>query len=157
VSAEAELSSGPPDGDDQVSGHTWLDHTSEISVRLHAPSFPELLAEGARAFSELVPEHIGSADAPEWREFTLEGDDRAGTLVDWLNELVFQAEVERWVPSELSVREEPHGAGRDGIIHVRARGRTLERPFVLVKAATLHGAELRSTPRGLEAEVTLDI
>jgi SHS2 domain-containing protein len=157
VSGRAEHSPGPPADDDRGSGHTWLDHTSEISVRLHAPSFPGLIAEGARAFSELVPEHLGSVEAPEWREFTLEGGDRAGSLVDWLNELVFQAEVERWVPAELSVREGPREAGRDGIVHVRARGRTLERPFVLVKAATLHGVQLRSTPRGLEAEVTLDI
>jgi SHS2 domain-containing protein len=40
---------------------------------------------------------------------------------------------------------------------VRARGHALSEPFVLVKAATLHGAKVDDGPDGLVAEVTLDI
>jgi SHS2 domain-containing protein len=139
------------------SGHAFLDHTSEIVVRLHAPSFPDLVEEAGRAFADLVPEHLGGQASPDVREFTLEGRDAAATLVNWMNELVFLAEVERWVPCEVSARRDENTAGPVTALKVRARGRVLERPFVLVKAATLHGVDLRSGPHGIEAEVTLDV
>lgn len=139
--------------------HAWVDHTSEVCVRLHAPSLPELVAEAARAFAELVPEHMGATEAGERRTFRLDPDDDTATLVGWLNDLVYLAEVERWIPSHVTAtwddRATSTGQGARGI-RVTARGRTLDRPFVLVKAATLHGAGVRAGDRGLEAEVTLD-
>ena len=137
--------------------HDWLDHTAEVTMRVRAPSFQGLLAEAARAFAELVPDHLGGVEEPGWRDFVLEAADPSAQLVDWLNELVFLAEVERWVPTRIEAEGRPPSAG-DGPIRLRARGRRLHRPFVLVKAATLHGAELRRTNNGrIEAEVTLDV
>lgn len=159
--------SDPTAGDQRSSGHEFLDHTSEIVVRLHAGSFPELIAEAGWAFASLVPADAERHDVPAARELTLEGSDPAAMLVDWMNELVFLAEAERWIPSEISVQEETDGAtGPDSatdrgsstsVVRVRARGRILEQPFVLVKAATLHGVEVRRGPDGIEAEVTLDV
>lgn len=153
--------------DEGSSGHELLDHTSEIVVRLHAPSFPELIAEAARAFTGLVPKDAELRDAPDVRELTLEGPDPAALLVDWMNELVFLGEAERWIPTEISVLEEADGAtGLDvttdagpatSVVRVRARGAILAQPFVFVKAATLHGVEVRRGPDGIEAEVTLDV
>ncbi|MEX2465531.1 MAG: archease [Gemmatimonadota bacterium] len=148
---EALMKGGRP------SGHAFLDHTSEIVVRLHAPSFAELVEEAGRAFADLVPKHLGGQASPDVREFTLEGRDAAATLVNWMNELVFLADVERWVPCELSARVDENTAGPVTALGIRARGRVLERPFVLVKAATLHGVELRPGPDGIETEVTLDV
>jgi SHS2 domain-containing protein len=143
-----------------ASGHVWLDHTSEVSVRLHAPSLPELIAEGARAFAELVPDHMEGMDAPEPRSFRLDAGDDTATLVGWLNDLVYLAEVERWIPTRVDATWEntERRLVGDGprVIRVAARGRTLDRPFVLVKAATFHGAGVLTDPRGLEAEITLD-
>lgn len=159
--------SNQPASDERSSGHQFLDHTSEIVVRLHAASFPELIAEAARAFAGLVPADAVGRDAPDARELTLEGSDPAAMLVDWMNELVFLAEAERWIPSEISVMEERDGttgpdSATDGgsptsVVRVRARGRILEQPFVFVKAATLHGVEVRRGPNGIEADVTLDV
>lgn len=143
--------------DGSSSGHGFLDHTSEIVVRLHAPSFADLVEEAGRAFADLVPDHLGGRASSDVRELTVEGRDAAAALVNWINELVFLAEVERWVPSELSARVEEKTSRAGTVVHVRARGRVLERPFVLVKAATLHGVELRAHTGGIEAEVTLDV
>lgn len=140
-----------------ASGHVFLDHTSEIVVRLHAPSFAVLVEEAGRAFADLVPAYLAGQASPDVREFTLEGRDAAATLVNWMNELVFLAEVERWVPSELSARVDENTTEPGRALRIQARGRVLERPFVLVKAATLHGVELRSGRDGIEAEVTLDV
>jgi SHS2 domain-containing protein len=132
--------------------HELVDHTSEITIRLRAPTFAALLDEATRAFGELVPETARGADVPLWREFTVRALDRAGTLVEWLNEMVYLCEVDRWLPVEVQVQVDS-----DSGACVRARGVALDAPFVLVKAATLHRATVRDVPGGVAGEVTLDV
>jgi SHS2 domain-containing protein len=164
--------------------HQILDHTSEMILRLTAPDFRGLLEEAAAAFRELIPGGASSAVAPGgddpdgWRETTLHGTDRGTLLVEWLNELAFLAESEPWLPTMVEsveavdgdaaeeqgdTRERPAregevpGALKAPRMVVRSRGTRLARPFVLVKAATLHNLIYLEGPDGIEAEVTLDI
>jgi SHS2 domain-containing protein len=133
-------------------GHEYVDHTSEITLRVNAPTFQELVAEATRGFAELVPASMRGAVGTERREFRIRGADRAASLVEWLNELVYLCEVEQWLPVDLTVADE------DGSeLLIRARGVDLARPWVLVKAATLHNVSVTQGPRGLVAEVTLDV
>jgi len=132
--------------------HELIDHTSELTLRLRGPTFGALVAEAARAYAGLVPDGIERSPSAGERVIRLDGEDRVATLVEWLNELVYLAEVELWVPTEAEVEEAP-----DGALTIRARGEALAEPFVLVKAATLHGARVREGPDGLEVEVTLDV
>lgn len=37
-------------------GHELVDHTSEVTIRVPVPSFPELIVESTRAFVGPVPE-----------------------------------------------------------------------------------------------------
>jgi SHS2 domain-containing protein len=132
-------------------GHEVVDHTSELTLRLRAPSLPSLVAVSAEAFLELVPpERLGAA-LEETRVVRITGDDPVVLLVGWLNELVYLSEVELWLPTSVDVDESDDG------LEVHARGRRLLEPFVLVKAATFHEARVTAGERGLEAEVTLDI
>jgi len=133
------------------SGHELVDHTSEIVVRLWARDFPALLQEATRAFATLVPPSIERTPSTERRAPELDGPDRPAILVEWLNELVYLSEADLWLPDEVRA-EEWNGGWR-----VHARGDALSTPFVLVKAATLHGARVDEEPGGLVAEVTLDI
>jgi SHS2 domain-containing protein len=129
-----------------------VDHTSEITLRLSAPTFPELLAEATRGFCELVPESLRSWGSETTREVRITGSDRVALLVAWLNEIVYLCDVEGWLPLDVeSARQD------GGQMAVRARGVTLQAPFVLVKAATLHLASVREGEAGLEGEVTLDV
>jgi len=133
-------------------GHDLADHTSEIVLRLHATTFPDLIAEAAHGFADLVPERLLGAAEGASRDVSVSATDRAAALVGWLNELVYLAEVERWVPTDVErVAEVPSG------LRVRATGRRLTESFALVKAATLHGAVLRESPDGFRGEVTLDV
>ena len=134
------------------SGHEVVDHTSEITLRIRALTYPELIREATRAFTALVPDRALGAVRDTWHRFTVHASDRASGLVEWLNELVYLSEAETWLPADLEIEAE--GETR---LHVRARERALEEPFVLVKAATLHGVHVREEPTGLVAEVTLDI
>ena len=134
------------------SGHELVDHTSEVTLRIHAPTFEGVLEEAARAFLGLAPARIRGEPTVDEREFRLDAPDRAALLVDWLNELVYLGEAERWLPRE--VRAEALGPGG---VRIHAAGLALSEPFVLVKAATLHGAVVRDVPDGVRAEVTLDV
>jgi SHS2 domain-containing protein len=135
-----------------AAGHEMVDHTSEVTIRLRAPTFPELVEEAARAFAELVPASLRGEVDHDWRSFRIQAPDHAAALVDWLNELVYLCEVDQWLPTEVDV-----STGAEGELRVHARGVSLEAPFVLVKAATLHGAVVRGGRHGLEGEVTLDV
>jgi len=138
--------------EDEPASHELVDHTSEVTIRMRAPTFGALVSEATRAFAEFVPQAIQSPAPGDSREFRVKGPDRAAGLVEWLNEMVYLCEVEQWLPVDAALLSMENGE-----LQIRARGVALAVPFVLVKAATLHGAEVRESPSGLEGEVTLDV
>lgn len=109
----------------------------------------DLYVEALAAFRELVD---GEAvhDAAFRHEVVLPNAERRLLLVDWLNELVFLAEVEGFVPERVERLEL-----RDGLqaTLVGVRGR----PRHVVKAATLHGLELSRREEVWRARVVLDV
>ncbi|HEU5039911.1 MAG TPA: archease [Gemmatimonadales bacterium] len=132
--------------------HEIIDHTSELRLRLRAGSFGELLAEAGRALAAVQLRRPVPPAGGDWRHLEVSAPDRPGLLADWLNELIYLAETERWVGSEFEVeRAEP------GTLAARARGVTVERVPGLVKAATLHGLRVDDVPGGVSGEVVLDI
>lgn len=136
----------------EPASHELVDHTSEVTIRLRAPTFGALVSEATRAFAELVPAAIQSPVPGDSREFRVKGPDRAAGLVEWLNEMVYLCEVEQWLPVDAELL-----SMESGELRIRARGMALAAPFVFVKAATLHRAVVRESPSGVEGEVTLDV
>ncbi len=132
--------------------HRFVDHTSEIGLRVRAATFPEMLAEAGRGLARLLLRDQTAEAAGEAREIEVSSHDREALLVDWLNELIFEAEVRLWVPLEFEMM-----AASDTHVRVRARGAEVEVPPSIVKAATFHGLQVMETPEGLEAEVILDV
>ena len=132
--------------------HEVVDHTSEVQLRLRAGTLGELLAEAGRALARL---QLGGSAGPatrRWREIEVSSPDRASLLADWLNELVFLAETERWVATEFAI-----GPTDGGSVRARVRGVEVERVPGLVKAATLHGLRVVEVEGGMEGEVILDV
>ena len=76
-----------------VASHEIADHTSELRLRLRAPSLGELLVEAALALGEIqargVPQPRGDG---AWHTLDVSAPDRAGLLAEWLNELIYLAE-----------------------------------------------------------------
>ncbi len=134
-----------------AASHDIADHTSELRIRLWAGSLAELMAEAGRALAEIQLRGASAAPGGDWRPVEVSASDPAGLLVDWLNELIFLTETERWVATEFEVEV------TDGTLRGRARGVSLGRAPGLVKAATLHGLRVDDAPGGLTGEVILDI
>jgi SHS2 domain-containing protein len=135
-----------------VASHRFVDHTSEIGLHVRAATFPEMLTEAGRGLARLLLRDGPAEAAGEARQIEVSSHDREALLVDWLNELLFEAEVRLWVALEFEVLE-----ASDTHIRVRARGAEVEVPPSIVKAATFHGLQVVETTEGFEAEVILDV
>jgi len=137
-----------------TASHEFFDHTSELGLRVRASSFAELLAEAARGLGKLMLRGRPPSSTGRWRALEVNATDREALLVDWLNELIFHAEVERWVPVEIEIV-----TASDTMLSARARGVAVDEAPALVKAATHHGLFVRQVGGGgeVEAEVVLDV
>jgi SHS2 domain-containing protein len=131
--------------------HEIADHVSEIRLRVRAGSLGDLLEEAGRAVAQL---QLRGADATRgtWRTIEISAPDRATLLVDWLNELIYLAEAERWIGVDFEV-----DSVEDGRVRARVGGVLVQRAPALLKAATLHDLRIDDVPGGLEGEVILDV
>ncbi|HVE86634.1 MAG TPA: archease [Myxococcales bacterium] len=131
--------------------HSFTEHTSEVRVRLTAPTFGGLLGEAGRALAELLAdEEPGPLQAPE--RVSLQGADRVALLVHWLNELVFLSETRKQIYAWFDVQ-----VATDREVVAQVRGWAASRVRTQVKAATFHGLAVAEGPEGLQAEVVLDV
>jgi SHS2 domain-containing protein len=134
------------------STHRWLDHTSEVQLEVEAESPAELAAEAGRALGLLMLRGAPAAVSGPARRLEVSAVDRDALMVNWLNEILFVAETERWVPVELEVEE----ASPERLRAV-ARGVPVAEPPSSVKAATFHGLRVEERDGVWRAEVIFDV
>ena len=110
--------------------YRFVEHVGEVELELEAATEAGVFEAALAAFAELSGD--GGQGEAAVHEIDLEAADRPLLLADWLNELVFLAEAERFVPERVERLEldETHlratVAGRHGS------------PSPLVKAVTLN-------------------
>jgi SHS2 domain-containing protein len=129
--------------------YRWVDHTAEVELHIEAEAREGVFAEALAAFAELVSRD--DEGEPAGHDVSIEAADNPGLLVSWLEELVFLAETEDFLPvrvDELELTEghlTAHVSGRRG------------RPAHLVKAVTYHGLEFAQQNGVWQAKVVLDV
>jgi SHS2 domain-containing protein len=129
--------------------HEWREHTAEVELVIEAASPEEVCAEAALAFAELVGPPAGDSQ-PRSRAVHLDARDRASLLVDWIEELIYLADTEGFLPSEASVRL------TDASLSARLDG-GVGAIDPLVKAATYHGLSFEQQEGRWHAHVVLDV
>jgi SHS2 domain-containing protein len=129
-----------------------VEHPGEVRLRLRAESFGALAVVAGRALAELELRRVPGEGAGAWREVAVTGRDAEALLVNWLNELIYLAETERWMGVEYTMV-----GATDTTLRMRVRGITVERAPSCVKAATFHGLHVVPVPGGLEADIVLDV
>jgi SHS2 domain-containing protein len=124
--------------------YEWREHTAEVELAIDAATRDEVFRDAVGAFGRLI--ELGDDGEPASFEATLDGADDAARLVSLLEELIYLADTESFVPDEARV---------DGD-RVALRGRRTQLQPI-VKAATWHG--LTFEPRGDRwyATVVLDV
>jgi SHS2 domain-containing protein len=132
--------------------HRFVEHTGEVELQLHAPDVCSLLEEAARALAELMADDAGGAPTAAPEHVELRASDLESLLVDWLNELVYRADIGKCVYGDVHVEK----ADERGLV-ATIRGREPTSPRTAVKAATWHRLRVRGTNTGYEATVVLDV
>ena len=132
--------------------HRFAEHTGEELLVVNSPTLEGLYTEAGLALAELQGVNGAVPPAAKWRTIEVAGRDMADLLVEWLNELIFHGEHERWVPTEF--RAELVTPTR---LRIRGRGPTLPDAPSRVKAATCHELLVASQDGHYRAEVVLDV
>ncbi len=131
--------------------YRWVDHTSELELEINAASETAVLADAVAALGELLDDHAGEGGEEEVRAVAVSARDRPALLAEYLGELVFWAETEKFVPKRLASVE----LGHDSL------GATVEgrrgHPRHLVKAVTYHRLTFERRRAGWRATVVLDV
>lgn len=129
--------------------YEWRDHTAEVELAIDAASEEDVFRAALEAFGRLVEREDGGE--PVERRVTAAAAERGGLLVAWLEELIFLADSESFVPDAV----ESLVLG-DSELRARVRGRRADLD-PLVKAATYHGLQFTSEEGRWRARVVLDV
>ena len=129
--------------------YRFVEHVGEVELELEAPDEAGIFEAALAAFAELVV--AGAPEYPAAPEIEVEARDRALLLVGWLNELVFLAEVARFVPERVVSLK--LGGGR---MHATVEGHS-DHPRHLVKAVTLNRLRLEHEGERWHGRVVLDV
>ena len=136
-----------------MSAHRFIEHRGELELELEAGDDAGIFEAALQAFAELVSAESESVSegTTARHQIELAGSDRALLLVDWLNELVFLAEVEQFVPGHVEALEVGEG-------HLRATvaGRR-DHPRQLVKAVTFNSLRFEQERGIWHGRVVLDV
>ena len=128
--------------------YRWTSHTGEEQLEIEAPTPAAVLTEAVDAFGRAIELEPGGE--PARHEVRLSGRDPATLLVELLQELVFLADTEGFVPdgAELVLA--------DGRLEGTLTGRRTQ-VRDLVKAATYGGLRFERSGGGWRARVVLDV
>jgi SHS2 domain-containing protein len=130
--------------------YRWVEHVGELELEIEAPTEEAIILDAFSAFAELVVDE-GDLDGTR-HEIDLEAGDLEALLVAWLEELIYLADAERFIPQRVT---DLHL--RCGRLHAVVRGR-VGVPRQLVKAITLHGLHVQPEAEvGWRARVVLDV
>ncbi len=129
--------------------YRWVEHTAELELAIEARSEREVLGEALVALAELLAARADGA--PETRRLVVAASDRPALLAGWLEELVFLAESEGFVPTAVDSMEL-----RDDGLEASVAG-VIDDPPPLVKAVTYHRLAFEAAGDGFVGRVVLDV
>lgn len=132
-----------------------LNHTADMGFRVCGSTLEELFVRAAEALVAVAVD-ASRAETRERRGVECSGATLEELLVNWLNEVIWLLEGERFVPARFEDVTLAGGAAA-GIAWGETREDERHPPRIVVKAATYHQLVVRRHNGGWEAEVFLDI
>jgi SHS2 domain-containing protein len=138
-----------------VAEYELLEHTADTGFRVRAASLEELFARAAEALVSIAVD-TARAEARERRTVECAGEPVEELLVNWLSEVLWLLEGERFLPTRFERLSVAGGVAR-GAVRGEPRDDQRHPPRIVVKAVTYHQLAVRAHNGGWEAEVFLDI
>lgn len=124
-----------------------IDHTADLGLEVWGRTLPELYANAAEGMCALYFD-LPAVEPRERRTIAVQGHDREEVLVAWLGELLYQIEVEYFLPCRFDILslDETH-------LEAEVAGETFDparhRWRTGIKAATYHNLHIEQDPTGL--------
>ena len=134
-----------------------IEHTADWAIRVRAPDLAGLFAGAATGMFALLTPLVGVAPAATW-EFRHDAIDAETLLVDWLNELLFEADRRQIVFARFDIallQAEP-GAPAASLSGVASGGpaKTLSKA---IKAVTFSGLHIVHDGAGCTVDIVFDV
>lgn len=135
--------------------YTAFDHTADLGLTIRGASEEDLFANAAFAVFDIITD-LGRVDPRQTRRITVEGDSPEDLLINFLREILYLYNGERWLLKEIrvtkisekTVEAEARGESLDGNKHEICKE---------IKAVTYHQAQVRNTAEGWTARVIFDV
>lgn len=137
--------------DESAIPYQEIDHTADLALRIDGADLDQLFRHAAHALFDQYGEADPNA-APHTFPVHLEAPDRETLLVDWLNELLYLAEVHELVLDAFTIRCLT-STSMDG----EAQGRPPTHRHKAIKAATFYDLCIATVADGLTVTVTFDV
>lgn len=136
-----------------------FDHTADLGLRLRAANLPLLFADGGHALASLIVENPAELRSQRNEPVALTAPSLEYLLFDWLSDLLYRFERNRFLPAAFNLKVESVGPEwkLTGIIAGEPADEARHRLDHEVKAITYHGLKVEQTPAGWLAEVIVDI
>jgi SHS2 domain-containing protein len=129
--------------------YEWVEHTAEVELVIHAATEEAVFEEALLAFAELVARD--PTGPPARHDVEAAAADRASLLAAWLEEFLYLAETEAFVPVRLARFDLAADRLRATVAGYR------DRPAPLVKAVTYHRLAFAPAGDGYRARLVLDV
>jgi SHS2 domain-containing protein len=138
-----------------IEGYEHFEVEADVGVRAWAPTLAAAFAQTALGVFALVvpPEDV---TVRETREVRAQGEGLETLLVSWINECLYVHEIEGFAVHQVIVTSEP-GAFVHGELHGEPIDSERHRLGTVVKAATLHGVAVISSPGHHETRLVVDV
>lgn len=133
-------------------GHRQVEHTADLALELWAEDEAALLAEAARAVTEIMTEGA-ELQARDARTFALDCLDAEDRLVQWINEVIYAAVTQGFCVAEVELSLAPERLSGTMRGEAQAAGRLRGE----LKAATYHELRLELGGPGARAFVVIDV
>ena len=127
-----------------------IDHTADLALHLWADDLRDLFVTAARGMFSLIVA-LDTIQPERATAIALEAPDVEILLVDWLNELLYLAEVEGVA---FTFFEFEHLSATE--LQATVRGGPITDYLSYVKAATFHNLAVARTLEGYETEIVFD-
>ncbi|HET7212114.1 MAG TPA: archease [Terriglobia bacterium] len=132
-----------------------LDHTADVGFEAFGSTLPEVFENAARAMAHLIADPA-TIQPVEGVQIEVQGTDPADLLVNWLSEILFRHDAERWLFCDFRVEIlDDHAAS--GVAWGEKIDLARHRTNLMVKAITYHQLSLQQTASGWRARVYVDI
>jgi SHS2 domain-containing protein len=132
-----------------------LEHTADIGFEAFGSTLPEVFENAAVALAHLIAEPATVEPREEIR-MEVNGANAPDLLVNWLSEVLFQHDAERWLFHDFRVASlDDHAV--TGIAWGEKIDPARHQTNLMVKAITYHQLSLQQTAGGWRAQVYVDI